>query len=161
MRVFEIDNIKKFTSSLFVGNAFDDFLVTEASFSTLTNITIDGHMNKEFMGEAELAMPKNRDMVIGWRALKPLCYNIIKGQKVPLRFKIIFMMPTEVVLKFLDDEGLDFEPVEINALFLNVKFENGKLTCTTGTSMKIFTLDKSLEDAWECRMMRFLDGVQK
>ena len=161
MRVFEIDNIKKFTSNLFVGEAFDDFLVTEASFSTLTNITIDGHMNKEFMGEAELALPENRDMVIPWRTIKPLCYNIIKGQKVPLRFKIIFMMPTEIVLKFLDDEGLDFEPIEINALFLNVKFENNVLTCTTGTSMKIFTLDKSLEDAWECKMMRFLDKVQE
>ena len=161
MRVFEIDNIKKFTSNLFVGEAFDDFLVTEASFSTLTNITIDGHMNKEFMGEAELALPENRDMVIPWRTIKPLCYNIIKGQKVPLRFKIIFMMPTEIVLKFLDDEGLDFEPIEINALFLNVKFENNALTCTTGTSMKIFTLDKSLEDAWECKMMRFLDKVQE
>lgn len=159
MRVFEIDNIKKFTSNLFVGNAFDEFLVTEASFSTLTNITIDGHMNKEFMGEAELALP-DKDKVIAWRTLKPLCYNIIKGQKVPLRFKIIFMMPTEVVLKFLDDEGLDVEPVEINALFLNVKFEENSLTCTTGTSMKIFTLDKSLEDAWECTVMRFLDRVQ-
>ena len=160
MRVFEIDNVKKFTLNLFVGDAFDDFLVTEASFSTLTNITIDGHMNREFMGEAELALPE-KDKVIAWRTLKPLCYNIIKGQKVPLRFKIIFMLPTEIVLKFLDDEGLDIEPVEINALFLNVKFESGALTCTTGTSMKIFTLDKSLEDAWECRMMKFLDRVQK
>ena len=160
MRVFEIDNVRKFTSNLFVGDAFDDFLVTEASFSTLTDITIDGHMNREFMGEAELALPE-KDKVIAWRALKPLCYNIIKGQKVPLRFKIIFMLPTEIVLKFLDDEGLDIEPVEINALFLNVKFESGALTCTTGTSMKIFTLDKSLEDAWECRMMKFLDAVQK
>ena len=160
MRVFEIDNVKRFTSNLFVGDAFDDFLVTEASFSTLTDITIDGHMNREFMGEAELALPE-KDKVIAWRALKPLCYNIIKGQKVPLRFKIIFMLPTQIVLKFLDDEGLDIEPVEINALFLNVKFESGALTCTTGTSMKIFTLDKSLEDAWECRMMKFLDAVQK
>lgn len=161
MRVFEIDNVKNFTSRLFVGKAFDEFLVTEASFSTLTNITIDGHMNREYMGEAELALPENKDMVVKWKSLKPLCYNIIKGQKVPLRFKIIFKMPTEIVLRFLDEEGLDVEPIEINGLFLNVKFENNKLSCTTGTSMKIFTLDKSLEDAWECRMMKFLDQVQQ
>lgn len=161
MRIFEIDNIKKFTSQLFAGTAFDDLLVTEASFSTITNITIDGHMNREFMGEADLALPENKDMVIPWKSLKPLCYNIVKGQKVPLRFKIIFKLPEETVLKFLDDEGLDFEPIEINALFLNVRFENNKLTCTIGTSMKIFTLDKSLEDAWECRVMKFLDRVQE
>lgn len=118
-------------------------------------------MNREYMGEAELALPENKDMVVKWKSLKPLCYNIIKGQKVPLRFKIIFKMPTEIVLRFLDEEGLDVEPIEINGLFLNVKFENNKLSCTTGTSMKIFTLDKSLEDAWECRMMKFLDQVQQ
>ena len=74
MRQIEIDNIKNFTHSLFAGTAFDDFCVTEASFSTLTNITIDGHINQEFMGEADLAMPENKDSAVRWKKLRPLCY---------------------------------------------------------------------------------------
>ena len=123
MRAIEIDNLKQFTTALFARDTFDGFLVTEASFSTITNITIDGHINQEFMGEADLALPENKEKAVYWKRLRPLCYEIVKGQKVPLRFKIVFMMPSDVVLKFLDHAGLDFEPVEVNALFLNVNFQ--------------------------------------
>ena len=161
MRAIEIENIKKFTRELFIGEVFDNFCVTEASFSTLTNITIDGHVNKDFMGEADLSLPENQETAVLWKKIKPLCFQIIKGQRVPLRFKIVFMMSQETVIRFLDDEGLDMEPVEVNALFLNIKFENNKLVCTTGTSLRAFTLDKSLEDAWDCRMLKFLTEVQE
>lgn len=160
MRSIEIENLKKFTSALFAHDNFDGYLVTEASFSTITNITIDGHINQEYMGEAELALPENKEKVVYWKKLRPLCYEIIKGQKVPLRFKIVFMMPSDVVLKFLDDAGLDFEPVEVNGLFLNLLFQDGKLTCTTGTSMKAFTIDKSLEIAWDDQVERLMKSLQ-
>ncbi len=161
MKSIEIENIKSFTTHLFARETFDGFLVTEAAFSTITNITIDGHINREFMGEAELAMPENKEGTVFWKKLRPLCYEIIKGQKVPLRFKIVFMMPSETVLNFLDSAGLDYEPIQVNALFLNVNFQEGKLVCTTGTSMKEFTMDKSLEYAWDDQMTRFLTRVQE
>lgn len=160
MRSIEIENIKKFTTALFARDSFDGFLVTEASFSTITNITIDGHINQEFMGEADLALPENKEKAVYWKRLRPLCYEIIKGQKVPLRFKIVFMMPSDLVLRFLERAGLDFDPIEVNGLFLNINFQEGKLNCTTGTSMKAFTLDRSLEETWDSQAIRFLDKVQ-
>ncbi len=161
MRSIRIENIKNFTKALFTEDAFDGFLVTEAAFSTITNIIIDGHINKEFMGEAELALPENREEAVYWKKLRPLCYEIIKGQKVPLRFKVVLMMPSDMVLGFLDSAGLDFEPVQVNALFLNINFQNGRLVCTTGTSMKAFTLDRSLEHAWDDQVEKFLMRVQE
>ena len=160
MKSVNIENIKSFTTHLFARETFDGFLVTEASFSTITNITIDGHINRDFMGEAELAMPENKEGTVYWKKLRPLCYEIIKGQKVPLRFKIVFMMPSEAVLSFLDSAGLDYEAVQVNALFLNVNFQDGKLVCTTGTSLKEFTMDKSLEYAWDEQVVKFLNRVQ-
>lgn len=161
MKSINIENIKTFTTHLFARETFDGFLVTEASFSTITNITIDGHINRDFMGAAELALPENQEGTVYWKKLRPLCYEIIKGQKVPLRFKIVFMMPKDLVLSFLDSAGLDFEPVQVNALFLNVNFQDGKLVCTTGTSMREFTMDKSLEYAWDDQMSKFLNRVQE
>ena len=38
---------------------------------------------------------------------------------------------------------------------LNIRFENGKLSCTTGTSLKLFTLDKSLDQAWDRMVQKF------
>ncbi len=161
MKSISIENIKNFTTHLFAGETFDGFLVTEASFSTITNITIDGHINQDFMGEAELALPENREGAVYWKKLRPLCYEIIKGQKVPLRFRIVFMMPSDFVFQFLSSTGLDFEPVQVNGLFLNVNFQDGKLVCTTGTSLKDFTLDKSLEYAWDDQIEKFLIRVQE
>lgn len=161
MKSISIENIKNFTTHLFARETFDGFLVTEASFSTITNITIDGHINRDFMGEAELALPENREGSIYWKKLRPLCYEIIKGQKVPLRFKIVFMMPSDFVSQFLGSTGLDFEPAQVNGLFLNVSFQEGKLTCTTGTSLRDFTLDKSLEHAWDDQITKFLIRVQE
>ena len=67
MRAIEIDNLKQFTTALFAGETFDGFLVTEASFSTITNITIDGHINQDFMGEADLALPENKEKAVYWK----------------------------------------------------------------------------------------------
>lgn len=160
MKAIDIENIKTFTAHLFAGDTFDGFLVTEASFSTITNITFDGHINRDFMGEAELALPENQEGSIYWKKLRPLCYEIIKGQKVPLRFKIVFMMPSDFVSSFLESAGLSLRPDQVNGLFLNVSFQEGRLTCTTGTSLKEFSLDKSLEHAWDGQIERFLQRVQ-
>lgn len=160
MRSISIENIKSFTTHLFAKDTFDGFLVTEASFSTITNITIDGHINRDFMGEAELALPENQEGSVFWRKLRPLCYEIIKGQKVPLRFKIVFMMPSDYVQSFLESTGLHYRPDQVNGLFLNITFQEGKLSCATGTSLKEFTLDKSLEHAWDDQIEKLLKRVQ-
>ena len=70
-------------------------------------------------------------------------------------------MPSKLVHRFLDSAGPDYEPAQLNALFLNVIFKNGKLVCTTGVSMRIFTLDKSLETAWDEQMQEFLLRMQE
>lgn len=161
MKSIQIENIKRFTAHLFAHETFDKFLVTEATFSTITNITIDGHINRDFMGEAELALPENKETAIYWKKLRPLCYEIIKGQKVPLRFKIVFMMPSHSLIGFLDSVGIDYDPTLVNGLFLNVNFQEGKLACTTGTSLKEFSMDKSLENAWDEQMQKFLIRIQE
>ena len=40
-------------------------------------------------------------------------------------------------------------------LYLNIHFENGRLSCVTGTSFKTFTLDKTLEHVWDEYAERF------
>ena len=40
-------------------------------------------------------------------------------------------------------------------------FENGKLNCITGTSLNIFTMDKTLERVWDKRVAIELEGTEK
>ncbi|MGI6072623.1 MAG: DUF5721 family protein [Lachnospiraceae bacterium] len=167
MKAIEINDIKKFTSALFVGKTFDTFCVTEASFSTLINIRIDGRVNREFLtGEKEPEVAEGGNYLEGdgeknepvkWENIKSLCYNIIAGKRLPLKFKIVFMVPPEKMGNLIEREGLDISARSVNAMFLNIRFENKKLTCTTGISLKEFTLDKSLENAWDNSMEKFLE----
>ena len=69
-------------------------------------------------------------------------------------------MPDSRVEGFLRKYDLNFKPEDINALFLNVVYEGGKMRCITGSSLKTFSLDKSLDDAWDKQMMRFLTAIQ-
>ena len=162
MRQTEIENIKKFTNALFAGNVFDSFCVTEASFSTLVNITIDGHVNADFgkgksEAETQAVQPEGpTDKIARWQQIRPLCYEAIKGDKPPVRFKVVFMTPPDKAESFAARHGLNIKGSDIAGLFMNIRFEGGKMFCVSGTSLKTFTLDKSLENAWDESVEAFL-----
>ena len=159
MRQTEIENIKKFTNALFAGNVFDSFCVTEASFSTLIDITIDGHVNPDFGRDKEKAeeeAPETAEKIVRWQYIRPLCYEAIKGDKPPVRFKIVFMTPPDKAAGFAAKHGLKFRESDIAGLFMNIRFEGGKMYCVSGTSLKTFSLDKSLENAWDESVETFL-----
>lgn len=161
MRLTEIENKKKFTRALFTGDAFDKFLVTEAAFDTLTGFRIDGHINMDFLDDSEAALPENQEGVIYWSRVKNFCFEIIKGKKLPLKFKIVFMLPVRLYKAFLARTQVDFKPEDINALFLNISYQEDKLTSTSAVSLKNFSLDKSLENAWDDYISRFIISLQE
>ena len=57
--------------------------------------------------------------------------------------------------KLLKQQELPFQPQDVRGLYLNLKYDGQKLTCITGTSMNLFTMDKSLEQAWDKIVQKF------
>lgn len=149
MRSIEITNIKGFTAQLFAGTEFDQLLVTEVQINTAVAFTIDGHLDREFVGEEEMQDPANQEGIIRWQKLRPVCFEIIKGKKVPRQFRIVFKMPADMVQQFLQGSGCVIRQDQISGLYLNISFKNNQLSCTTGTSMTSFTMDKSLDQLWD------------
>ena len=45
---------------------------------------------------------------------------------------------------------------EINGLFMNLRYEKENLNIITGTSIKTFTLDKTLDQVWDGYVKDFL-----
>jgi hypothetical protein len=43
----------------------------------------------------------------------------------------------------------------VRGLFLNIQYKQGKLTCTTGISLKTFTMEKGLEHVWEDMVQKY------
>ncbi len=54
----------------------------------------------------------------------------------------------------------DFPAEQVAALYLNIRYENHAAACVTGTSLKIFTLDKQIEQEWDETVRRYLKNCR-
>jgi len=156
MKCIEISQIKEFTTQLFTGTAFDEFLMSEVQISTAATFTIDGHVNESFVGEEDMQNEEYREGFLLWRKVRPVCFEIIKGRKVPSRFQIVLKLSDRQLDRFLEKAGMQARKNQIGGLFLNIRFLNKQLSCTTGTALKPFSLDKSLEAQWDDYAMTLL-----
>lgn len=152
----KINNVKNFMSKLLMSDVFDLLYISEATISTFNTFQISGQINKEYYTKEE-----TESMNIGnysnWGKLRPFCLELIKGNKTPSFLKIIFLLPDQDVEQLLNVNIINNISVnDINGLFINLKYANGVLTCITGTSLKIFTMDKSLEQAFDSHFQQFL-----
>lgn len=154
MQAFQILDVKDFMSKLLMQNYFDSFGVIEITIVTYNTFVIDGHLQMDFFSAEEQEEWKEQTLS-KWEALRPVCFQLIKGRKTPKSFKIIFQLLGQELEKLIGDSGTGYKKEEIEGLFLNMKYENGSLFCTTGASMRLFTMDKSLEQYWDKTIQEF------
>ena len=155
MIALKIEDLKLFTSSLFVGDVFDQFLVKEAVITTFNTFTIDGAIRPGYYSGEELEEMKNGQLS-SWAMVKPFCFSLIKGKRLPVSFRIILQMSQEGTEGFLASRQLPFAPDQVKGLYMNIRYEEDKLTCVTGTSVSVFTLDKALDEEWDQAAKGFL-----
>lgn len=148
MVALRMEDLKGFTAGLFMGELFDEWLVREAEIVTFNRFTIDGRIRQGYYSDWELEQNRIEDLS-SWRMIKPFCYSLIKGKKLPESFHITLQLPPAQTEEFLRRENLGFTADQVTGLYLNIRYENGVLSCVTGTSLKIFTLDKRLECEWD------------
>ena len=85
-----------------------------------------------------------------WEQLRPFALSLIKGKKTPLAMKIVFALAPKNVEKLILQNHLSTPARgDRRSLFLNVLYDGQKLTVTTGTSLKTFSLDQTLSQLWD------------
>ena len=135
-------SIKPFMAKLFQGTEFSGFEVRKIEIKTITKFSIDGQLETT---EEEAPV-----QFCTWAQLQPYALNIIKGSVKPRAIKIIFALgQTEMQSHFA-------EHANDASLFLNIAFDGDKITLTTGYSQKTFTLDKTINTAWDAYITQFL-----
>ena len=161
MIALSILDLKKFMSAFLIGGLFDEYSLIEAQITTFCTFSIDGRLEKAFYqdrseisGEEGAPLLPQEDAGTGaeyvaWKQVRPYCFEIIKGKKTPLFFKFVFFYPKEKIPAFLSSFGLSTPPEEIAGLCLNLRYDGNNLVLTTGTSMKVFTMDRSCDHAWD------------
>lgn len=153
-----IQDTKSFMSHLLIKDTFDNFCLSEAMLATANTYTIDGRVNPAFYTKEEFEMLADQKYSL-WQTIKPFCYSLIKGSKVPSAMKFVFALSKEGTMRLLTNDALSFTPEDIDGLFVNLKYADAKVQLVTGTSLRLFTLDKTLEHAFDFYIKQFLDNA--
>lgn len=155
MIALKIEEIKEFTKKLFIGDTFDAFLLREATVVTFNTFSIDGHIRQGYYTEQELEENMIENLS-SWAVIKPICFSLIKGKKLPGSFQITLQLSPEQVEKFLRDRQVGLSVEQINGMYMNIRYEDEVLYCISGTSLNTFTLDKSIDIEWDEALRLFL-----
>ena len=145
-----VTDIPLFMSRLLSSDVFDHFLVTEAALTTFVTFHVDGTMHPDYFDSDE----QENSGYASWQLLRPHFHELIRGSRKPLAFRIVFRLAGYNVQKFIAANHLPFSEQDIAGLFLNIYYDGSSITCTTGSSLRIFTLDKSLDHLWDELIVR-------
>ncbi len=156
MRSFQIQDTLGFMKKLLTGEDFDAFLLSEASITTFATFQIDGTFHPDYLPAAETeALADEKSGYTLWKRVRPFFFELTKGKNTPLKFRIVFRLAPHNVERLIAQSGLSVRAEQINGLFLNIHFDGKILTCISGTSMNVFTLDKALEHTWDDMLEKF------
>ena len=146
---------KNCMSHLLLKPTFDNFSFIEGEITTFNKFTFDGYIQKEFFEE----VPEKT--YSDWKDLREFCFSLIKGKRTPLGFKFVLSLNPKHFEKFIEANNLEgFEASNVKGLYLNFKYDGTNLQCVTGTSLGIFSLDKSLENTWDEYVKKFFAKVE-
>ena len=133
MNVYQL-SAKNCMSHLLLKDTFDNFSFIEGEITTFNKFTYSR-----------------------WNKTRDFCFQIIRGKRTPLGFKIVLALPEDQVPYFLTAHGLTgYRPEEIRGLYLNFHYDGHHLQCITGTSLNTFTMDKSIEREWDQEVKNIL-----
>jgi len=140
-------DVRQFMNALLLGGAFDFFEVRGAEVSTFTRFEISGALDAELLLKPD-AEPGRGFCV--WKELRPFVGAMVKAGKRPRDMKLVFTLPMK------DAESLH---PNASALSLNMRFDGEKVMCFTATSQKAFSMDRTLDAAWEDYVKTFFDRL--
>ena len=157
MKAFEIKELKNFMAKLLATETFDDFLLAEATITTYNTFVIDGHLVKEFFtGDINDDAELPEQEFSAWKDMRSLCFDLIKGKRTPVHFKIILHLKPALVEAVLKQGDSSLSLADIKAFVLNLRYDGSNLTCITGTAFHSFVLDKTPDQLWDEYISGFL-----
>lgn len=156
MLALKILDIKDFMNQLLIGDTFDQFQMVETEITTFNTFSIDGTLKRDFFDSDVCAVLDEAGRSYSlWKEVKSLCFQIIRGKRTPLHFKIIFSLSCKQIAAVFSASAKTFDTEQIKGAFINLQYKNRELYCTTGISLNTFLPDKTPEHIWESSVLHF------
>lgn len=154
MLSIQVSDSKDFMSHLLSRDTFDHFYFIEASIKMGVSYQIQGRINEGFY-DTNVEQTLNREFCY-WKEIRGRIFDIIKGKRLPLSCKIVFGLPKQSVSYLIAHSNSSFHEEDIEGLYVNILYDPKNLLITTGVSYRNFSLDKSLEYAFDEYLAKFL-----
>lgn len=145
-----LTDIKNFMAQLLLSETFDHFSFIEGEIVTFNTFKIDGFIQKDFFDTEE-----EPPQYSYWENLREYCFSIIRGKRTPLSFHLVFSLSPSNTERLIARNAPSLQAKDVQGLYLNIRYDGKHLSCITGTSFKTFTMDKSLEHAWDEMVQKF------
>lgn len=157
MLALSLIDVKDFMNKFLRSEIFDHFLLQEGVIQTAASYVIDGKINDTFYtSEEKINLGLEDDRFLPYSMLRQNFFDLIKGKKAPSSFKVILSLSNKNLARTLAGMKSNFTAEDITALFLNIHYQEQKLTLTTGVSYRIFSTDKTVEHEWDRLVLLFL-----
>jgi len=159
MIILHLPKIKEFMKHLLLLENFDSFECVEGEIVTFCKYHIDGFRQNNYPLPLTKEACADQNTYVPWATLRNQCHQLIKGPASPLSFRFIFRLGASALSSFALEDVIDFKTFVNPACYLNLKYEGQQLLLTTGCSSDTFTMDKSLERAWDKECTLLLDRL--
>ncbi len=118
MREHEISEQKKLTTLLFAKEDFDEYLLVEAKVQTFATYHISGKIVKEYFDDEE----SRKESFCQWKKVRNLCYDMVKGKKLPISFTSVLRLSSSMLLQWLKNQDIDNHLVDEKSFFVNIYY---------------------------------------
>lgn len=146
-----VEELKSFMGVLLKGELFDAWEVTEAKVETFFELSVNGRLKKDFFEEPENV---ERDFA-KWGEVKEIFFQAIKGKRLPGMLRVVLAAEKEWTEQILRDCGREKEEAGA-VLYLNIRYTANGCQVISGVSHVGFTMDKTLEFAWDAALQDYL-----
>ncbi|NLL73107.1 MAG: hypothetical protein GX237_06220 [Clostridiales bacterium] len=151
----KVEDVKSFMAILLTNTLFDEFVLKEMEIQTFKSFYISSSFHENFFSGEELEERTEKSDAL-WSEIRGIAFSIIRGNKTPLSMKIVLQLSKKHVISLVNGLGGKLNIEDVGGLYLNIRFDRNELNIITGTAIKTFTLDKTLEQEWDIWVRGFL-----
>ena len=94
-----------------------------------------------------------------WGEVKPFIFELVKGKRTPLAFSFTLLLTKNDTMQLISRRQVNVGE-DSPSLFLQIRFEHGMGRIISGTARNVFTLDKSLDEAWDEELKQLLKSME-
>ncbi len=153
----KILEMNRFMGKLLKGENFDGFLLKEGFLRTSMEYRFQGRVFPEYFDTEE--QDKHTEEYAYWGEVKPFVFELVKGKRTPLAFSFTLLLTKSDTTELLARRSVNVGE-DSPSLFLQIRFEHGVGHIITGTARNTFTLDKSLDEAWDAEVKQFMRAME-